>query len=234
MLRIDPLLLLATLGLMAASIYTVGAATQDDIPGDPNYYVYRQAVFAAAWARPDAADLPLRLLAAARVEAGRLRPDDRRDPARVRCRRLGARRPGGRSSSASSTSRRRSSGSCCSSWRCRPSWSTACDVLHDRETTSRIMLLALVPAMLVVAQPDLGSGLVYLAIVLAVLFVAGTTWTPLRGAGGAWRGGRRGGARCRAGRRASSCSSRTRWTASRPSSTRRTTPARRATRSTSR
>jgi rod shape determining protein RodA len=49
--------------------------------------------------------------------------------------------------------------------------------LHDRETTSRIVLLALVPAMLVVAQPDLGSGLVYLAIVLAVLFVAGTKWT---------------------------------------------------------
>src|SRR5947208_2698893 len=33
------------------------------------------------------------------------------------------------------------------------------------------------PAMLVVAQPDLGSGLVYLAIAGAVLFVAGTPWT---------------------------------------------------------
>ena len=49
--------------------------------------------------------------------------------------------------------------------------------LDERETTSRIVLLALLPAMLVVAQPDLGSGLVYLAIVLAVLFVAGTKWT---------------------------------------------------------
>ena len=49
--------------------------------------------------------------------------------------------------------------------------------LDERETTSRIVLLALIPAMLVVAQPDLGSGLVYLAIVLAVLFVAGTKWT---------------------------------------------------------
>jgi rod shape determining protein RodA len=49
--------------------------------------------------------------------------------------------------------------------------------LGDRETTSRIVLLALIPAMLVIAQPDLGSGLVYLAIVLAVLFVAGTKWT---------------------------------------------------------
>ena len=49
--------------------------------------------------------------------------------------------------------------------------------LDDRETTSRIMLLTLIPAMLVIAQPDLGSGLVYIAIALAVLFVAGTKWT---------------------------------------------------------
>ena len=37
-LRLDPLLLLATLGLIAAGVYVVGTATQDDIPGDPNYY----------------------------------------------------------------------------------------------------------------------------------------------------------------------------------------------------
>ena len=57
--------------------------------------------------------------------------------------------------------------------------------LDDRETTSRIVLLALIPAMLVVAQPDLGSGLVYLAIVLgAILFVAGTPWTHFAALGG--------------------------------------------------
>src|SRR6266513_1755038 len=49
--------------------------------------------------------------------------------------------------------------------------------LNEPETTSRIMLLALFPAMLVVTQPDLGSGMVYLAVALAVLFVAGTKWT---------------------------------------------------------
>jgi rod shape determining protein RodA len=38
-------------------------------------------------------------------------------------------------------------------------------------------LLALIPAMLVVGQPDLGSGLVYLVIAAAILFVAGTKWT---------------------------------------------------------
>ena len=41
-------MLLATLGLIAASIYTVGTATQDDIKGDPNYFVYRQAGYAAS------------------------------------------------------------------------------------------------------------------------------------------------------------------------------------------
>jgi rod shape determining protein RodA len=39
------------------------------------------------------------------------------------------------------------------------------------------MLFALIPAIMVVAQPDLGSGLVYLAIVITILFVAGTPWT---------------------------------------------------------
>ena len=48
-LPLDPLLLLATLGLTAASLYIVGTATQDDIPGDPNYYVTRQAGLRRAW-----------------------------------------------------------------------------------------------------------------------------------------------------------------------------------------
>ena len=45
-LRIDPLMLLATVGLIAASIYVIGTATQDDRPGEPNYFVYRQAAYA--------------------------------------------------------------------------------------------------------------------------------------------------------------------------------------------
>jgi len=45
--------------------------------------------------------------------------------------------------------------------------------LGDRDTTAGTMLLALVPAALVMVQPDLGSALVYLAIVVTALFVAG-------------------------------------------------------------
>jgi rod shape determining protein RodA len=40
-------------------------------------------------------------------------------------------------------------------------------------TTLRVIGLALLPALLVIAEPDLGSGLVYLAIAFAVLYIAG-------------------------------------------------------------
>jgi rod shape determining protein RodA len=48
--------------------------------------------------------------------------------------------------------------------------------LQDRDTTAAAMLLALVPAAIVLVQPDLGSAMVYVVIVLAALFVAGTSW----------------------------------------------------------
>ena len=47
-LRMDPLLIVATVGLIACSVYVIGRATQDDIPGQPNYYVYRQVAYALA------------------------------------------------------------------------------------------------------------------------------------------------------------------------------------------
>ena len=51
--------------------------------------------------------------------------------------------------------------------------------LRERDTTVRVMLAALVPAMLVIAQPDLGSGMVYMVIAFTMLFVAGTSWRQL-------------------------------------------------------
>ena len=41
------------------------------------------------------------------------------------------------------------------------------------------MLLALLPALLVIAQPDLGTGLVYVTVAFATLFFAGTSWRQL-------------------------------------------------------
>ena len=51
--------------------------------------------------------------------------------------------------------------------------------LGEKRTTLRIMLLALGPALVVIPQPDLGTGLVYLAIGYTILFVAGTSWKQL-------------------------------------------------------
>jgi rod shape determining protein RodA len=175
-LRIDPLLLLATLGLVGASIYVVGAATQDDIPGDPNYYLYRQAVFAGV-------GLVLMVLIS------------RFDYSRLREWKLGVYTLMIASillvyaMGVSTRGARRSIEFGFFNFQASELGKLLLVValagfvvdrtrrLQDRETTSRIALLALVPAILVVAQPDLGSGLVYLAIVLAVLFVAGTKWT---------------------------------------------------------
>ena len=53
--------------------------------------------------------------------------------------------------------------------------------LDERRTTARIMLLALVAALLVIPQPDLGTGMVYVSIGVAVLFFAGTSWKHLTG-----------------------------------------------------
>ena len=48
-----------------------------------------------------------------------------------------------------------------------------------RGAMARIMLLALVPAMLVIKQPDLGTGLVYITVAVAILYFAGTSWRQL-------------------------------------------------------
>jgi rod shape determining protein RodA len=45
--------------------------------------------------------------------------------------------------------------------------------------TARVMALALLPALLVIQEPDLGSGLVYLAIAFAILYIASVNWRQL-------------------------------------------------------
>src|SRR5437588_8425217 len=51
--------------------------------------------------------------------------------------------------------------------------------LRHRDTTAQVMLAALIPAILVIVQPDLGSGMVYIVIAVTLLFVAGTSWKHL-------------------------------------------------------
>lgn len=52
--------------------------------------------------------------------------------------------------------------------------------MRDRDTTARAMLLALAPTAMVLGS-DFGSGLVYVVISLAILFVAGTSWKHFAG-----------------------------------------------------
>ena len=174
--RIDMLLLFAAVALIACSVYVIASATREDIPGDPNFYVYRQAAYGAV-------GLVL-MLVLSRVDYSRFREWR----AGLYVFMIAAILVVFAAGTAARGSRRAIDIGffqlqtselgkvllilCLSAFmvdRIRR--------LGDRETTSRIVLLALVPAMLVIAQPDLGSGLVYIAIVTAVLFVAGTKWT---------------------------------------------------------
>jgi rod shape determining protein RodA len=51
--------------------------------------------------------------------------------------------------------------------------------LNERRSTARVMLFGLLGAMIVIPQPDLGTGLVYVIVAVAMLFFAGTSWRQL-------------------------------------------------------
>ena len=179
LLRMDPLLLLAALGLATCSLITLKGATRSINPGHPMYYVERQAIYFAIGV--------LVALALAQIDYSRLR-EYKYGLYGVRIARnlvvLGMPRVQGAarwiplpffqlqpsefgkvlliaSVSAFAVDRSRR--------------------LHERRTTARIMLLALLPAMLVIPQPDLGTALVYVAAGFAILFFAGTSWKQLTG-----------------------------------------------------
>jgi rod shape determining protein RodA len=185
LLRIDPLLLLSVIGLLACSVITLAAATRDDVPGDPDYYVVRQiaygvigVVFMVLLSRLDfsrlrelkygfytlmIASILLVLVAGATTRGSRRAialPFINVQPSELGKLLLIL------ALSAFVVDRVRH--------------------LRDRDTTARTMLLALIPAALVILQPDLGTGLVYVVIALAVLFVAGTSWRHFAALGAAF------------------------------------------------
>ncbi|MBA3301533.1 MAG: rod shape-determining protein RodA [Thermoleophilaceae bacterium] len=175
-LRLDPVLLLATFGLVACSIYTIATATAGDIEGDPSYYWVRQSVYVAVGT--------VLMLAIASFDYSRLREWKLGIYATM----IGLILLVYVVSGATRGSRR---------WIEFPFFNFQASELGklllivslaafvvdrtrnfgDKETTSRIMLLAVIPAIMVVAQPDLGTGIVYGVVALALLFVAGTRWT---------------------------------------------------------
>jgi rod shape determining protein RodA len=175
LLQFDWLLLLSVVGLVVCSLITLGTATREDVPGDPHFYLVRQGAYAAigivlmvAVSRMDYSRLRelkfglygimigliLLVLAVGGVARGSRRsfslPFISVQPSEVGKLLLVL------ALSAFVVDRVRR--------------------LRDRDTTARTMMLALIPAMLVIIQPDLGTGMVYVVIALTVLFVAGTSW----------------------------------------------------------
>jgi rod shape determining protein RodA len=173
-LRLDPLLLLATVGLVICSLIALRGATQNDVPGSPHYYVYRQAIYAAI-------GLVL-MYGVSRIDYSRLRE--------LRYALYGLMIFLVVAVLGIATATRGAK-----SWIPLPGFHLQPSELGKvllvvalagfvvdrmrsmgRQTTARIMLLGLLPTMLVMAEPDLGSAMVYVAGTFAVLFVAGAPW----------------------------------------------------------
>jgi rod shape determining protein RodA len=172
----DPLLLLAAVGLIACGVFVVASATSDDIPGDRLYYAYRQIAYGVVGV--------VLMMLLSRFDYSRAREWKAGLYATmigfiVLVFAIGASARGSKRSIDFGFINLQSSelGKVLLILALSGFVVDRVRRLNEPETTSRILLLALLPAMLVVAQPDLGSGLVYLAIALAVLFVAGTKWT---------------------------------------------------------
>jgi len=177
-LPLDPLLTLAAGGLALASVVTLGPTTQNVIAGQPNYYVHRQAVYLVVGG--------LLMLAVSRLDYGRLRQLKVGIYALLILSILAVL---GAGHSAQGAQRAIA----------LPGFSFQASELgkvllilalsafvvdrsrrlRERDTTLLVMLAALVPAMFVIAQPDLGSGLVYMVIAFTLLFIAGTPWRHL-------------------------------------------------------
>jgi rod shape determining protein RodA len=173
---LDPVVLLGSIALIVISVVTLSLTTRGDIPGDPNYYAFRQGVYAVI-------GIAL-MLALARIDYSRFR-DLRVGIYSAMIASIGLVLVVG---AAARGSRR---------WIELPFFTFQPSELgklllmlalagfvldrvrrmSDGQRTARLLLLGLIPAALVFLQPDLGTGVVYGAITLAVLFVAGVKWS---------------------------------------------------------
>jgi len=178
-LPFDPLLALAAVGLMAASLVTLNASTSKDVPGDPHFYVTRQGVFFAIGT--------LLAIVLSRIDYSRLRELKYGLYGLMMAGLLLVMVFGG----VTRGSRRAIQ---------LPFFEVQASELGkvllivalagfvvdrsrrlgERDTTARLVLVGMVPAMFVMIS-DLGSGLVYIAILFAALFVAGVSWRHFAG-----------------------------------------------------
>ena len=177
-LPLDPLLTLAVIGLAICSIVTLGAATRDLIPGQPHYYVDRQTTYLVIGF--------LLMLALSRLDYSRLR-QFKNAIYGVLIFTILAVLALGHTARGSQRAINLPFFSFQASELGKVLLTLALAALvvdrarrlRDRDTTALVMLAALVPAMFVIAQPDLGSGMVYVVIAFTLLFVAGVSWKQL-------------------------------------------------------
>jgi rod shape determining protein RodA len=177
-LPLDPLLALAVLGLAGCSLVTLGKATRNLVPGNPHYYVDRQAIYLVMGF--------LFMLVLSRIDYARLRQFKNGIYAALMLSILAvlglghAARGSTRAISFSFFSFQASElGKVLLILALSAFVVERSRALRERDTTLRVMIAALVPAMFVIAQPDLGSGMVYMIVAYVLLFVAGTSWRHL-------------------------------------------------------
>ncbi|HTR73144.1 MAG TPA: FtsW/RodA/SpoVE family cell cycle protein [Solirubrobacteraceae bacterium] len=177
-LPLDPLLTLAVLGLGIASIVTLGTATRELIPSDPNYYVKRQTIYLLIGG--------LFMLVLSRIDYARLRQLKNGLYGLLLFSILAVLAAGHATNGAQRaislpffSFQGSELGKVLLILSLAAFMVERSRRLRERDTTARVLIAALVPAMLVIAQPDLGSGLVYMAIAFVLLFVAGTPWRQL-------------------------------------------------------
>jgi rod shape determining protein RodA len=175
LLALDWLLLLSAVGLVVCSLITLGTATRADVPGDPHFYLVRQGAYAAIGI--------LLMVSVSRFDYSRLR-ELKFGLYGIMIGSIllvlavgGVARGSRRSFSLPFISVQPSEiGKLLLVLALSAFVVDRVRRLRDRDTTARTMMLALIPAMLVIIQPDLGTGMVFVVIALAVLFIAGTSW----------------------------------------------------------
>jgi rod shape determining protein RodA len=172
----DPALGLATLGLAAFGVFTLAQATQNDVPGNPGYFVNRQAIYVLLGL--------VGMYALSRIDYSRFR-ELRVGVYTFLCVSISLVFVFGFAARGS----RRAFDLPFFSF--QPSelgklllvLALAGFVIDgarrgsERQRTVRYLCLGLAPAALVFLQPDLGTSLVFGAITLAVMYVGGVRWT---------------------------------------------------------
>jgi rod shape determining protein RodA len=175
-LRLDPLLALGAIALIGVSLYTLGVATSKDIAHNPYYYVLRQGIYGVI-------GISL-MLALARVDYSRFRElrvglYTAMIASILLVYALGTATRGSKRSISLPffTLQTSELGKILLILALAGFAIDQGRRLSERQRTGRMLLMGLVPAALIFAQPDLGTAAVYMAITLAVLYVAGTRWT---------------------------------------------------------